>query len=191
MCPLVVLLTRTFYRNDGLSTTCQCRQLKLDPLSRQLNIYCLMTNQTPALLVQRAPWSRAAVMLLQSLYFSRPLPATAIIPDARPPRYIWKSRGPRRSHEKTGDCEQSNCHRFAISFYFIRYGTIGQSYLFEFIERMCPRRTFKNNRSNSRELHTYRPFDEKEIALIHHERHLDSSIGDDQVVTSGSKKSSR
>ena len=104
-----------------------------------------------------------------------------------------------------------HCHRFAISFYFIRltpclsrgfefsffvgltveYGGIGQSYLFEFIERMCPRRTYKNNRSNSRELHTYRPFDEKEIALIHHERHLDSSIGDDQVVTSGSKKSSR
>ena len=70
----------------------------------------------------------------------------------------------------------------------VEYGAIGQSYLFEFIERMCPRRTFKNNRSNSRELHTYRPFDEKEITLIHHERHLDSSIDDDQVVTSGSKK---
>ena len=49
-----------------------------------------MTNQTPALLVQRAPWTRAAVMLLQSLYFSRtstpppppPFPR-AIIPDAR------------------------------------------------------------------------------------------------------------
>ena len=52
-------------------------------------------------------------------------------------------------------------------------------------------RTFKNNHWNSRELHTYRPFDEKEIAPIHQERHLDSSIGDDQVVTSGSKKSSR
>ena len=46
-------------------------------------------------------------------------------------------------------------------------------------------------RLKSRELHTYRPFDEKETALIHHERHLDSSIGDDQVVTSGSKNSSR
>ena len=43
-----------------------------------------MTNQTPALLVQRASWTRAAVMLLQSLYFSRPPPPTAIIPDARP-----------------------------------------------------------------------------------------------------------
>ena len=73
-----------------------------------------------------------------------------------------------------------HCHRFATSFYFIRltpylsrvfefsffvgltveYGGIGQSYLFEFIERMCPRRTYKNNRSNSRELHTYRSFDE-------------------------------
>ena len=38
-----------------LSTTCQCRQVKLNPLSTQMNIYCLMTNQTPALLVQRAP----------------------------------------------------------------------------------------------------------------------------------------
>ena len=41
-----------------------------------------MTNQMPTLQVQRAPWTRAAVMLLQSLYFSPP-PA-AIIPDARP-----------------------------------------------------------------------------------------------------------
>ena len=82
---------------------------------------------------------------------------------------------------------------FEFSFFVwltVEYGGIGQSFLFEFIERMCPRRTYKNNRSNSRELHTYRPFDEKDIALIHLERHLDSSIGDDQVVTSGSKKSS-
>ena len=46
-----------------------------------------MTNQKPALLVQRAPWTRAAVMLLQSLYFSRPLlplPTRAIVPDAAP-----------------------------------------------------------------------------------------------------------
>ena len=42
-----------------------------------------MTNQTPALLVQRAPWMRAAVMLLQSLFFSPPPPQT-IIPDAHP-----------------------------------------------------------------------------------------------------------
>ena len=34
------------------TTTCQCRQLKLNPLSTQINIYCLMTNQTPALLVR-------------------------------------------------------------------------------------------------------------------------------------------
>ena len=43
-----------------------------------------MTNQMSALQVQRAPWTRAAVMLLQSLYFYRPPPPTAIIPDARP-----------------------------------------------------------------------------------------------------------
>ena len=48
---------RTFYGNVDLSTTCQCRQLRLNPLSTQINIYCLMTNQTPALLVQRAPWT--------------------------------------------------------------------------------------------------------------------------------------
>ena len=40
-----------------------------------------MTNQTPAFLIQRAARTRAAVMLLQSLYFSPPRP---IIPDARP-----------------------------------------------------------------------------------------------------------
>ena len=43
-----------------------------------------MANQKPALLVQRAPRTRAAVMLLQSLYFSRPPPPTAIIPASRP-----------------------------------------------------------------------------------------------------------
>ena len=53
---------RTFYGNVDLSTTCQCRQLRLNPLSTQINICCLMTNQTPALLVQRAPWTPAAVM---------------------------------------------------------------------------------------------------------------------------------
>ena len=44
-----------------------------------------MTNQTHALRVQRAPWTRAAVMLLQSLHFSRPPPPRATIPEARPP----------------------------------------------------------------------------------------------------------
>ena len=37
------------------TTTSQCRQLKLNPLSTQINIRRLMNNQTPALLVQRAP----------------------------------------------------------------------------------------------------------------------------------------
>ena len=73
-----------FYRDNNLSTTCQCRQLKLNLLSTQINIYCLMTNQTPALLVECASGMRAAVMLLQSLYFSRPPPPRAIIPDACP-----------------------------------------------------------------------------------------------------------
>ena len=61
-----------------------CQQLKLKLLSMQINIYCLMTNQTPVLLVQSAPWTQTAVTLLQSLYFSRPPPPRAIIPDARP-----------------------------------------------------------------------------------------------------------
>ena len=85
MC-LMELWKRTFYRNDDFSKPCQCRQLQLNPSPTQINIYCLMTNQTPALLVQHAPWTRAAVMLLQSLYFSRPPPprATCIISDVRP-----------------------------------------------------------------------------------------------------------
>ena len=82
-----VLWNRTFYRHDDLSTTCQCRQLKLNLLSTEINFYCLMTNQTPASLVQRAPSARAAVMLLQSLYFSCPPPPRAIMPNAHPPRY--------------------------------------------------------------------------------------------------------
>ena len=79
-----VLWKHAFYRHDDLSKTCQCRQVKLNLLSTEINFYCLMTNQTPALLVQRAPWTRAAVMLLQSLYFSCPPPPRAIMPDARP-----------------------------------------------------------------------------------------------------------
>ena len=71
---------------------------KIKLLSTQINFYFLMTNQTPALLVQRAWWTRAAVMSLQCLYF----------------RYIWKSRWPpltvrraisRRSHRNIGDYE--------------------------------------------------------------------------------------
>ena len=44
ICLMVVLWKRTFYRNDDLSTTCPCRQLKLNSLSAQINIYCLMAN---------------------------------------------------------------------------------------------------------------------------------------------------
>ena len=118
--PNVCILWKcTFYRNDNcnLSMTCQCWQLKLNPLSTQINFYCLMTNETPALLVQHAPWIRAEVMLLQSLYSSCP-PQSPYCYNSRrpPPRYILKSRWPPltvrrtiswRSHEKIGDCEQS------------------------------------------------------------------------------------
>ena len=70
-----------------------------------------MTNQTPALLVQRAPWTRAVLMLLQSLYFSPP-PPRAIIPEARP-LGTFENQDSRdgiskRSHEKIKDCEQSS-----------------------------------------------------------------------------------
>ena len=107
----------TFYGKVDLSTTCRCRQLKLNPLSTQINIHRLMTNQMPTLLVQRAPWTRAAVMLLQSLYFSRPpLPTPrAIIPATLAPSVHLKINIPvtvrrgisKRSHEKIEDCEQS------------------------------------------------------------------------------------
>ena len=109
---------RAFYGNFDLPTTCKCRQVKLNPLLTQINIYCLMTNQTPEFLVQRAPWTRAAVMLLQSLYFSLP-PSPfhySLNPRGPPPRYMWKSRWSSltvkraistRSHENIGNCEQS------------------------------------------------------------------------------------
>ena len=103
----------SFYRNEDLSTTCQCRQHKLNPLSTQINIYCVMTNHTPALLVHRAPWARAAVMLLLSPSIFLALLPLELMYNLRrpPPRYIWKWRWPqltlrraisRRSHEKNG-----------------------------------------------------------------------------------------
>ena len=84
MCLMVLLWKCTFYRNDDLSMTCQCRQFKLNLMSTQINICCLITDQTPALLVQHTLWMRAAMILLQSLYFSRSTPLRAIIPDACP-----------------------------------------------------------------------------------------------------------
>ena len=84
MCLMVLLWKCTFYRNDDLSMTCQCRQFKLNLMSTQINICCLITDQTPALLVQHTLWMRAAMILLQSLYFSHPPPPRAIIPDACP-----------------------------------------------------------------------------------------------------------
>ena len=69
----------------------------------------------PALLVQRAPWMPAAVMLLQSLYFTPPPPPPSYNPQRPPPRYIFKikiavtvrSGVSKWSHENIGDCEQS------------------------------------------------------------------------------------
>ena len=70
------------------TTTCQqlvsVGNFQLILLSMQINIYCLLTNQIPALLVQCTPWTQVAVMLVQSLYFSRPPPPRAIIPNTGP-----------------------------------------------------------------------------------------------------------
>ena len=54
--------------------TYQCQQLKLSPLSTQIIIYYLMTNQTSSVMLN-----------LQAINFSRPPPLPrAINPDARP-----------------------------------------------------------------------------------------------------------
>ena len=62
----------------------------------QSNIYCLITNQTPALLVQHTPWTRAAVMLGQSLYFSRFLPNRPPLP-----KWFWHSSKMAARNEQT------------------------------------------------------------------------------------------
>ena len=80
-----------------------------------------MTNQKPVLLVQYAPWMRAAVTLLQSPYFSRlPLPPPpththiAIIPDTHPLGTFENQDGQHDAlylndlKKKIEDCEQSN-----------------------------------------------------------------------------------
>ena len=68
----------------------------------------------PALLVQHAPWTPAAVMLLQSLYLSPPLHPRAIIPTPAPSVHLKIKIAmmvrrviSKRSREKIGDCEQS------------------------------------------------------------------------------------
>ena len=88
------------------TSTCQCRQLKLNPLSTQINIHCLMTNQTPAFLIQRAARTRAAVTLLQSLYFAPP-PSELWSPTPAPSVHLKikiavtvRSGISKRSHEK-------------------------------------------------------------------------------------------
>ena len=101
------------------TTTSQCRQLKLNPLSTQINIRRLMNNQTPALLVQRAPWTRAAVMLLQSPNFSRFLPNhprsfSSLDTHSRWPLVTQSARS-RRSYGKIGDCEKSSAQRSTMS----------------------------------------------------------------------------
>ena len=118
------------------------------------------------------------------------------ISQALAPQWCWsasvcisvRERGTTIEIQISSTVTTFHCHRFAISFYFIRltpylsrvfefsfsvgltveYGGIGQSYLFEFIARMCPRRTYKIiarprgnciliDRSTKRKLHLCTP----------------------------------
>ena len=54
-----------------------------------------------------------ALSIFASPLFFSPPPPRAIIPDARPSRYIKRATSG-RSHGKIGDCEQSKCERTRI-----------------------------------------------------------------------------
>ena len=85
LCVGTVLWKRTFYRHDDLSSTCQFRQLKLNLLWTEINFYCLMTNQTPALLVNALHERELQWCYLHSpVFFAPPPPPRAIMPDAHP-----------------------------------------------------------------------------------------------------------
>ena len=89
-----------------------------------------MTNQTPALLVKRAPLVNASCSdaITVHLFFSH-LSPYRYNPRSPPPQYIWKSRWPpstvrcaisRRSHENMGDCEQSKkCPEIYVRLRFV------------------------------------------------------------------------
>ena len=83
-----VLWKHTFYSAVFIETTpCQCRQLKQNPLSMQINICCLMTNQMPALLLQ----------CTLSLYFSH-LPPQGCQPPTSSNIENWWGRDDRWHH---------------------------------------------------------------------------------------------
>ena len=63
-----------YYESVRFIDTTTCRQLKLNLLSTEINFYCLMTNQTPALLVQRAPWTRMRWYYYSPSIFLAPSP---------------------------------------------------------------------------------------------------------------------
>ena len=109
-----VLWKRTFKRNDDLSRTCQCRRLKLNPLSTQINIYRLMTNQTPALLVQRAPWCYYSPPISLASSQTTPCPLSSFDTHARWPLVTQSARS-RRFYEKIGDSEKSSAQRSTMS----------------------------------------------------------------------------
>ena len=91
------------------TTPSLCQQLKLNPLSMQINIYCVITNQTP-----HSTLTRAVVMLGHSLYFSCLPPPTTLNPNAcllgtyeTKMVVLMVSVRSLRSYEKIRNCEQS------------------------------------------------------------------------------------
>ena len=71
---------RAFYRNDDLSTTCQCRQLKLNRLSTQINTYCLWPIKR-----LRCRYNAVRERELQWCYYS---PSIYLVPL---PLQLWSS----------------------------------------------------------------------------------------------------
>ena len=90
--------------------TCQCRHLKLNLLSTQINIYCVMTDQNNAC-VAGTTWSvnaSCSYVITVPLFFCPP-PSRAIIPDARPLGTFENqdSCGGKPISRKNRGCEQS------------------------------------------------------------------------------------
>ena len=127
----IMIIMKAFYYFIIETTTCQrlVGNLKLNPLSAQIIIYCLMTNRMLALLERHASWNASCSEDMTVWHmteegdsfilplFSRKieedsarrvtsLPLPPINPDARPPPR--QSARSRRSYRKIGDCEQFN-----------------------------------------------------------------------------------
>ena len=127
----IMIIMKAFYYFIIETKTCQrlVDNLKLNPLSAQIIIYCLMTNRMLALLERHASWNASCSEVMTVWHmteegdafifpiFSRKieedsarrvtsLPLLPINPEAHPaPRQRARSRP---SYRKIGDCEQSN-----------------------------------------------------------------------------------